>query len=545
MTEYERLQLERIVFNNMNTQNSNVRVRFAPSPTGYLHIGGVRTALFNWLFARHHGGKFILRVDDTDQARNIHEALQPIMDGFKWLGIDWDEGPGMGGPHAPYFQSQRSDIYAEAVGKLLLDGYAYRDFSRPEEFAAERQIAEKEKRQFIYSRTWMAESEEDIKKFEADGRESIVRLKMPREGKCEFNDIIRGNMSFEWSGEQDHVIQRKDGSCLYHLTSVVDDGAFEISHVIRAIEHLPNTPRQIFIGQSLGLELPIYAHLPFVAEPGSSHKLSKRKLDKYLKNRDFKVLYDQGEKIAAKIGFAASPETFNPVIVDFYREVGFLPDAIINYLLLLGWSLDDKTEDFTREAMIKDFTLERVNKAPASFDPQKLTSFQSRYMWRLDMNEKLEMILPYLEKAGFVTAPATAEARSKVTAILEAANERISLAGDILDYAEFFQDDNQVEYEEKAFRKRLINAEAQRELLGKLRLVLPEVEDFTAENLDTFLHTFTESEGVGMGMIVHAIRVAITGKAVGFGLFDIMAILGKDSCINRIDRALHLVAQQQ
>ena len=524
---------------------SNVRVRFAPSPTGYLHIGGVRTALFNWLFARQHGGQLILRVDDTDQARNVHEALQPIMAGFKWLGIDWDEGPGVGGPHAPYFQSQRADIYAEAVEKLLQNGHAYRDFSKPEEFAAERQAAEKEKRQFIYSRTWMAETDEDVRKFEAEGRESIVRLKMPRAGQCEFHDMIRGDMSFAWGGEQDHVIQRKDGSCLYHLTSVVDDGAFKISHVIRAIEHLPNTPRQIFIAQSLGLDLPVYAHLPFVAEPGSSNKLSKRKLDKYLKNRDFKVLFDRGEKIAEQIGFSASPETFNPVIVDFYREIGFLPEAIINYLLLLGWSLDDKTEDFTRAAMIRDFSLERINKAPASFDPQKLTSFQSRYMWKLEMDEKLEMVLPYLEKAGLVQAPASQETRARLRAVLEAANERISLAGDILDYAEFFQSDDQIEYEEKAFRKRLVNAVAQRELLVKLKTNLAEVQDFSAENLDHYLHTFVEQEGVGMGMIVHAIRVAITGKAVGFGLFEIMAIMGKDSCLNRIDRALQLVAQQQ
>lgn len=525
--------------------SSNVRVRFAPSPTGYLHIGGVRTALFNWLFAQHHGGKFILRVDDTDQARNVQEALQPIMDGFKWLGIEWDEGPDKGGPHAPYFQSQRAQLYSAAVEKLLQNGSAYKDYSRPEEFAAERQLAEKEKRQFIYSRTWMAETEADVKRFEAEGREAIVRLKMPREGQCTFHDLIRGDMSFEWAGEQDHVVQRKDGSCLYHLTSVVDDGEFEISHVIRAIEHLPNTPRQIFIAKSLGLDLPAYAHLPFVAEPGSSNKLSKRKLDKYLKHRDFKALYDHGEKIAEAIGLAASPETFNPVIVDFYREIGFLPDAIINYLLLLGWSLDGSTEDFSRETMIKEFSLERINKAPASFDPQKLTSFQSRYMWRLDIKDKLVLIMPFLEKSGLVASPASAQTTARVQAILLAANERISFAGDILDYPEFFQGDDQLEYEEKAFRKRLVNANAQRELLVKFRALLPEIDDFSAKNLDKILHDFVEEEGQGMGMIVHAIRVAVTGKGVGFGLFETMAILGKTSCINRIDRALLLVAQQQ
>ena len=525
------------------SNKSQVRVRFAPSPTGYLHIGGVRTALFNWLFARHHGGKFILRVDDTDQARNVEDALQPIMDGFKWLGIDWDEGPEVGGPHTPYFQSQRSDLYDKAVNKVLVDGHAYKDYSRPEEFGAERQAAEKEKRQFIYSRQWMAESEADVARFAAEGRESVVRLKMPREGQCQFHDIVRGDMSFEWAGEQDHVIQRKDGSCLYHLTSVVDDGDFEISHVIRAIEHLPNTPRQIFIAMGLGLDLPQYAHLPFVAEPGSSNKLSKRKLDKYLKNRDFKVLYDRGASIASRINYAASPETFNPVIVDFYREIGFLPDAIINYLLLLGWSLDDHTEDFTQEEMIRDFSLERINKAPASFDPQKLSAFQGRYMWRLNMNDKLEMVLPYLEKAGLVTAPASKETKDRVKSVLVAANERLSFAGDILDYQEFFQADDVLQFEEKVFRKRLVNADAQRELLKKLRQPLADAGDFSSEAIEGLVRAFVEQEETGMGMIVHALRVSLTGKGVGFGLFDIMAILGKESCLDRIDRALKLAEQ--
>lgn len=522
-----------------------VRVRFAPSPTGFLHIGGVRTALFNWLYARHHGGKFILRVDDTDQARNVSEALKPIMDGFKWLGIDWDEGPDVGGPHAPYFQSQRSEIYSRAVQTLLEKGHAYRDYSTPEEFAQERVAAEKEKRQFIYSRTWMAETEGDINRFEAEGREYVVRLKMPREGQCTFHDMIRGNMSFEWAGEQDHVIQRKDGSCLYHLTSVVDDGDFEISHVIRAIEHLPNTPRQIFIGQSLGLKDPQYAHLPFVAEPGSSNKLSKRKLDKYLKNRDFKTLYDHGENIATQIGHTVSPESFNPVIVDFYRQIGFLPEAINNYLLLLGWSLDDRTEDFSRDEMIEKFSLERINKAPASFDPQKLTAFQSRYMWRLPMTEKITMVAPYLEGAGLVADAGEPGVVARIQAILEAANERLSLAGDILEYKEFFQEDDQIEYDEKTFRKRLVNAETSRDLLKKLQQRLTAVSDFTAPHLEIFVRGFVEGEQTGMGTIVHALRVALSGKAVGFGLFEIMAILGRDSCFARIDRALRLSTQNQ
>ena len=216
---------------------------------------------------------------------------------------------------------------------------------------------------------------------------------------------MRGDVEFDWAREQDHVIQRADGTCLYHLASVVDDHDFEITHVIRAEEHLSNTPRQVFIAQSLGYELPAYAHLPYVAEPGSKTKLSKRKLDKYLKNRDFARLMEHGQAIAAAMGLSISAETFNPVIVDFYEQVGYLPDAIINYLVLLGWSLDDKTEFFTRQQMIDNFTLERVTKAPASFDPKKLWSFQDHYMQELPIKQKVAAVLPYLQRAGLVTKP--------------------------------------------------------------------------------------------------------------------------------------------
>ncbi|MGB6042094.1 MAG: glutamate--tRNA ligase, partial [Pirellulales bacterium] len=233
-----------------------IRTRFAPSPTGYLHIGGVRTALFNWLFARRHGGQFILRIDDTDQQRNVEEALQPILDGFRWLGIDWDEGPEVGGPYAPYFQSQRSDRYSEAVQQLLASGAAYRDFASPDEVQAEREAAQNEKRSFVYSRRWMAETDDQAAALESEGRQAVVRLKMPREGQLELDDLVRSRVQFAWSAEQDHVIQRTDGSCLYHLATVVDDHDFEITHVIRAEEHLSNTPRQVFIAQSLGWQPP-------------------------------------------------------------------------------------------------------------------------------------------------------------------------------------------------------------------------------------------------------------------------------------------------
>jgi glutamyl-tRNA synthetase len=331
-----------------------VRTRFAPSPTGYLHIGGVRTALFNWLLARQSGGQFLLRIDDTDSQRNVAQALRPILDGFRWLGIDWDEGPtpdgsSSVGPHGPYFQSQRNDRYQAAAQQLIESGHAYRDYALPEELSAQREAAQQAGRAFVYDRQWMATSQAQASAFEAQGRSGVVRLKMPREGVCAFDDRVRGRVEFEWAAEQDHVIQRADGSCLYHLASVVDDYQMRITHVVRAVEHLSNTPRQIFIAQSLGYPLPEYAHLPFVAEPGGTAKLSKRKLAAYLKNKDFAALYELGQRIAGRTELTTSLETFNPVIVDFYQSIGFLPDAVLNYLLLLGWSLDDSREHFTRQ----------------------------------------------------------------------------------------------------------------------------------------------------------------------------------------------------
>jgi glutamyl-tRNA synthetase len=514
-----------------------IRTRFAPSPTGYLHIGGVRTALFNWLFARRHGGQFILRIDDTDQDRNVDAALEPILNGFRWLGLDWDEGPQVGGPHAPYYQSERTDLHRSAADRLLADGSAYRDYSRTDEIQAEREAAREEGRSFVYSRRWMAETDEDAARFEAEGRQAAVRLKMPREGRCRFHDLIRGDVEFDWAREQDHVIQRADGSCLYHLASVVDDHEMGISHVIRAEEHLSNTPRQIFIAQSLGYELPQYAHLPVVAEPGSKTKLSKRKLNKYLKNPDFKKLSEHGRSIADRLGRPVDDETFNPVIVDFYEQVGYLPDAIINYLLLLGWSLDDKTEDFTRDQMIEQFTLDKVNKAPASFDPQKLQAFQQRYMDRVPPEDKAYMVDPFLREAGLLDDVYPCQIAAVLEPIVRAAGDRIKVAGDILDYTDLFVPDDQLTYDEKAFDKRVRKGNAA-ELLARFKERVTAVEPFEAGAIDAAMKQFVDDEQVKIGQIIHAVRVAVTGKAVGFGLFETLEILGRERCVARIELAL-------
>ena len=516
----------------------SVRTRFAPSPTGYLHIGGVRTALFNWLFARRHGGSFLLRIDDTDAERNVEQALAPILSGLEWLGIDWDEGPGVGGPHAPYFQSQRAGGHKAAVERLLRAGHAYRDFARPEEIDEERKAAQAAGKPFLYSRRFAAFDDTTAARFAAEGRASVVRLKMPREGSLVIDDAVRGRVEFAWEREQDHVIQRADGSCLYHLASVVDDHDFEITHVIRAEEHLSNTPRQAFIAMSLGYPLPAYAHLPLVAEPGSRTKLSKRKLAQYLKNHDFKQVMEHGQRIAERIGLVAEADTFNPVIVDFYREVGYLPWAIDNYMALLGWSLDDKTEFFSRDELVKHFTLERINSSPASFDPKKLWAVQDHYMGRLTTDEKLAIMLPFLVKAKLVADPPPAAAVATVRQVIEASGERLKVAGDILAYADFFLVDDPP-MDEAAVKQRLAKPGV-RGVLERVIAALGAVEPFAPAELEAACKAVAEAGGLKIGDVIHPIRVAVTGKSVGPGLYDCLAILGQEKSLTRLTRALPL-----
>ncbi|MFQ5526755.1 MAG: glutamate--tRNA ligase [Thermoanaerobaculia bacterium] len=515
-----------------------VRTRFAPSPTGYLHIGGVRTALFNWLFSRKHGGAFVLRVDDTDRQRNLEETLAPILHGFRWLGIDWDEGPEVGGDYGPYFQSERSELYQAAVDRLIESGRAYYDYATADELAEERKQAEAEQRKLIYSRRFRAETQADRERFEGEGRQAVVRLQMPRERECRFTDLIRGDMTFEWKREQDHVIQRADGTFLYHLASVVDDHEMAISHVIRAEEHLSNTPRQIFIAEGLGYERPGYAHLPYVAEPGSKNKLSKRKLAKYLKHPEFARLAHHGEEIAHSIGLSPDAETFNPVIVDFYETVGFLPEAVLNYLLLLGWSLDDKTEHFDRAAMIESFSLERVQKSPASFDPIKLMSFEERHMDSRPVEERIALCRPFAEKANWDLAAAD------LGAIVAAAGDRIKVAGDVLQFGDFYRADADLAYDETAWQKRLGGAERAGELLAEFRAVLAKLANFDELELESAMRDFVADRDIKLGEIIHAVRVAATGKAVGFGMFETLAILGRERTLARIDRALERLDEE-
>ena len=520
----------------------SVRTRFAPSPTGYLHIGGVRTAYFNYLLAKQHGGQFILRIDDTDQERNVAEALQPILEGFRWLGLQWDEGPEVEGPYAPYYQSQRLPGYQAAVKKLLERGFAYRDYARTEELALLREEADKAGKTFVYDRRWMAETDQQAAAFEAEGRSAVIRLKMPRKGTCSFHDLIRGDVEFEWANEQDHVVQRTDGTCLYHLASVVDDFDFRITHVVRAVEHLPNTPRQIFIAQSLDYPLPIYAHLPYVAEPGGTAKLSKRKLDKYLKQKDFAALNAQGEQIARQLKLEFSSATFNPVVVDFYREIGFLPEAILNYLLLVGWSLDDSTEHFSKLDALKHFSLDRVNKSPASFDPQKLVSFQSRWMNLLPIDEKVKLVMPYLTQVGWDQSPWLQSQPDYLTRILQAAGDRLKVAGDVLQFDEFFAPDDQLTYDPATWEKRVNQDPAAVGWLAELDEIFSKVERYQASDLEQAVKDWLALHNRKLGQLIPILRLATTGKPVGIGLFETLEILGRDRVHVRMQATLQAAA---
>jgi glutamyl-tRNA synthetase len=522
----------------------SVRTRFAPSPTGYMHIGGMRTALFNWLWARHSQGTFVLRIDDTDQQRNVDEALGPILDAFRWLGLDWDEGPEVGGEFGPYFQSQRRGLYDLTLQQLLASGHAYRDFEPPEVTQQQREAAEKEKRPYLSSRQSLELGDARIAQQLADGTPHVIRLTVPRERTVAIDDHIRGHVEWDCGLIADPVICRQDGSPLYNFASVVDDAQMQITHVIRAEEHLTNTAIQVLLFEALGHELPQFAHIPYVAAPGTKEKLSKRdkKLDKYRKSPQFRKLFDLADEILPQLGLGSS-ESLNPVMVEFYRQVGFLPEAIVNGLARLGWSYDDRTENMSREFIVENFTLDRVVKAPAGLDPDKLLAYQEHWMGQLSTDEKVEQCLPYLVRAGRISDPVDEATRSFVTRLVEALGERLKLFSDILRYEEYFVDDEELTYDEKAFEKRLRKPDDAAGLLRAFRDVLAKTERFDATNLERLLHEWVDNEGISMGQIIHVLRVSTTGKPAGPGMFECLELLGRQRCLNRIDRALQLVEQ--
>lgn len=513
---------------------TTVRTRFAPSPTGYMHIGGMRTALFNWLWARHNGGQFILRIDDTDQQRNMDEALGPILRAFQWLGLTWDEGPEVGGPYAPYFQSQRGTLYRAAADRLLREGKAYRCFETKEQIDQDRKLAEAEKRTYLSARRSLGLSEQQIQQHLAEGRPHVIRFLVPRDQKVVIDDQIRGRVEWDASLMADPVIMRGDGSPLYNFATVIDDAHLQITHVIRAEEHLSNTPTQVLLHQALGNMLPLFAHIPYVAAPGSKEKLSKRKVEQYRNNPAFKRLCDKGDFVLPQLGLAGKAG-LDPVMVEFYERVGFLPAGVLNGLLRLGWSLDDKTEIFSLDDAVKLFTLDRVVKAPAGFDPDKIVSYQQHWMTQLPLADKVEHCLPYLEKAGLIASPISEESRQFVTRLITALGDRLKLFSDVLDVAYFFRDE--IVYDEKEFAKRVAK-EGVPALLSGYRDVISAIPDWTVESLESALKTHCEQNGQSPGTLIHALRISTTGIPIGPGVYDCVLLVGRERTLDRIDQAI-------
>jgi glutamyl-tRNA synthetase len=519
----------------------SVRTRFAPSPTGYMHIGGMRTALFNWLWARRNGGQFILRIDDTDQQRNMTEALGPILRAFEWLGLLWDEGPvrdggpANGGPHAPYFQSKRGDRYREMVQKLLDGEHAYRDYETPEQTKADREVADKEKRPYVSSRSSLALSDAEKASLAAASAPFVVRLAVPRGTKVQIVDQVRGPVEWDCNLMPDPVILRGDGSALYNFATVIDDIDFQITHVIRSEEHLTNTAIQVLVYRALGINPTEFAHIPFVAAPASTQKLSKRKIGEYRKNPQFKKLFEMADAVFPKLGLPTS-DALSPVMVEYYKKMGFLPEAILNSLARLGWSLDDKTEFMDLDFIVQNFSLDRVVKGPAGLDPDKLLAYQEYWMGKKTLDEKTDLCLPYAVKAGYVTD--CASDRDRVRKLIKALDSRIKLASDIVLYDEFFVADSAMAYDEKAFAKRVKDAPEAVGLLKEFREELAKAATFEAAALDKCLHDWLTVRGVQVGQIIHALRVAVTGKPAGPGMFDAMELLGRERCLARIDRTI-------
>jgi glutamyl-tRNA synthetase len=509
-----------------------IRTRFAPSPTGYLHIGGVRTALFNWLLTKRLGGQFILRIDDTDQGRNRPEALQPILDGFRWLGINWDEGPEVGGLHGPYFQSQRDHLYREAAMRLIDSGHAYPDYTPKEELDARRKQAEATKQSYVHRGSHRDASPAECRRLFTE-KPTAMLLKVPLGRTLVLDDLIRGRVEWQTDTLRDPAILRADGGALYNFATVVDDAGMKITHVIRAAEHLSNTPWQMLIYEALGKPLPQFAHIPLVYLNGK--KMSKRDADK-LRTPEMtavlKVIGLSDEEITTRLDL-------NPISVAFYRELGYLPAALVNYLGRLGWSLDDKEEVIPLDRMIANFGLERVNNAPGNFDSAKLYWLAGEYLRMRPISERVSGVIPYLRRAGLIPEGPPDEATSRhVERVVTACGDRLKLFSDILQYATFFNKQDPP-YDMAAVKKRAQKV-GMPEALREFAKVLADVQPFEPAKLEDALRTFCETRGLKPGDMIHALRVATTGVTVGPGVFDCLDLLGREETLRRIGVALAL-----
>lgn len=494
-----------------------VRVRFAPSPTGALHIGGVRTALYNYLFAKKHGGDFLLRIEDTDQTRYVPGAEEYIQEALTWTGLKVDEGVGVGGPHAPYRQSERKDLYKKYAYELIEKGAAYLAFDTPEELTAKREESEQSKEPFIYNatsrkqmRNSLSLSKEETQKLLDEDVPYVVRFKIPENETLHLKDLVRGEMTVNTSTLDDKVLFKSDGLPTYHLANIVDDYLMEISHVIRGEEWLPSLPLHVLLYRAFGWEeaMPEFAHLSLILKPVGKGKLSKR----------------DGEKM----GFPVFPLAWEDA--RGYREDGYFPEAFINMLALLGWNPGNEQELFTMDELIQAFDLSRVSKSGAKFDPEKVKWFNHQYLIKKSNEEVAELFLPILKKKNISIS------KEKLAVICGEVKERVSFVSELWEQTNFFFQTPEI-YEEKAVKKQW-KEDTGNILLSLLNEVIAEQNDFSSAALEAKVKEWITKEGLGMGKVMAPFRIAMVGGLHGPHLFDITEQLGKEETIARLKKAI-------
>ena len=482
---------------------SEVRVRFAPSPTGNLHVGGARTCLFNWLFARSMGGKLILRIEDTDPTRFQEGLVGQIIRSMKWLGLDWDEGPEVGGPCEPYFQSQRTEIYQKYLQQLLDEGKAYYCFCTPEELEAQRAIQRERKQPFRYPRTCRNLSKEEVERRIAAGEPHSIRFKIPTSGHLRVNDIIHGRMDFDLTQFDDFVIAKTNGTPTYNFAVVIDDHLMGMTHVLRAEEHIPNTPKQILLFQALGFEVPEFGHMSMILAPDRS-KLSKR---------------------------------HGAQSVEEFQALGYLPEALLNYLTLLGWSPEGNQEIITKEETVKQFDMNKMSHKGAVYDIKKLYWINGQYLNSLPLERIAKDAEPFFVAAGLITEEWLQEEanRNYLSHLVDVVRVRVKTLQEIVDASTYFFRDF-AEYDEKGVRKFFTP-----EGIAQLEICRSRVaaqEAFDEASLETLYNTLAEEAGIALGKVIQPSRLALSGRTVTPGMFDMMVLLGKEKTLARMDQAI-------
>lgn len=476
-----------------------VRVRIAPAPSGSLHIGVARTALYNWLFARRHGGVFILRVEDTDPSRAFPEHYQTIQDDLRWLGLDWDEGPAVGGPYAPYLQTERLDLYREAASKLVEAEAAYRCYCTPEELKQRRETAIAAKKRWRYDRRCLKLMETERKAFEAESRPWALRLLVPDDGETSFDDMVTGEVTFRHDDLDDIILVRSDGRPLYNLAATVDDGLMEITHVVRGLDLQSSTPYQIIVHKTLGSRVPRYAHVPLVYGPG-------------------------GQPLSKRYG-GDSIQTF--------RSLGYLPEAMVNYLALLGWGTADQTI-LGRDELVRRFELEKVHASPANIDSDRLDWMNGEYIRKLADEDLARLIEPFLAREGLLHDPPADEERSKLETAATAIKtriERLEQAPDLV--RSWFTD---VEPDPRDVERVMREAYVP-DLLEHVRTALQGLEEWNQRVIEDALRGVVEEMELKPKAAFRPLYVAITGRAASAPLFDAMTAIGKERSLERLRRA--------